>query len=181
MPQYAQGFEEKVRRENLPVGWPWRLLLITGGLFAAAFLGYFGMAFGYSAYLTSRIADLDKEIADLAKVIPESERQSFVGFYSQITNIQDILKTRAAASQFLAFFESNSVKKIRYASFVLAAPENYLKLEGNAESYGVLAQQLEAFRRVPVVERVVLDSSILEEGGTVKFAIGVYFKKGAVK
>ena len=54
-------------------------------------------------------------------------------------------------------------------------------MEGNAESYGVLAQQLEAFRRVPVVERVVLDSSILEEGGTVKFAIGVYFKKGAVK
>ncbi len=181
MPQYAQGFEEKIEHEKMPVGWPWRLLLINGGLFLVAFLGYFGMAFGYAAYLKSRIADFDKEIANLTKVIPESERQNFIGFYSQIANIQDLIKSRAAASQFLAFFESNSIKKIRYASFVLSVPENYLKLDGNAESYGALAQQLEAFRRVPAVERVALDSSILEEGGTVKFAAGVYFKKGAIK
>ncbi|MBI5147865.1 MAG: hypothetical protein HZA37_01800 [Parcubacteria group bacterium] len=181
MPQYAQGLEEKIGHEKLPVGWPWRLLLVTGGLFFVAFFGYFGMAFGYSAYLNSRIADLNNETANLAKVIPESERQSFIGFYSQITNIQELIKSRAAASQFLAFFESNSVRKIRYVTFVLATSENYLKLEGSAESYGMLAQQLEAFRRAPAVERVVLDSSILEEGGTVKFAIGVYFKKGAVK
>ena len=68
MPQYSQNVSDQIMKSgNTGSGLPWRLLMFSFVVFFLSILAYFGLSFGYSGYLESKIADKDLEIADLTK------------------------------------------------------------------------------------------------------------------
>jgi len=150
--------------EQLPTQWPWRVLLFSFLLFLITIIGYFGLAFGYKPFLNSKIIEKDQEIAALAQTIPTADQQTLVKFYSQLGNLQEVLRTHIFGSKILPILEKYTNKQVYYKSFNLNIVSSELILEGVAQSYEILAQQLEAYKQAPEVERFVVNQAETQAG-----------------
>lgn len=160
--------------EHLPVGWPWRLLVFSGALFGLSILVYFGLKFGYAAYLEGRIASVDDRLASLTGEISPDDQERFVSFYSQIVNLKGVLDRHPYGGNTLVFLERYTVPEIRYTEAELQVEDRALTVKGAAPSIDAAGQQFTAFESAPEVEEVLLrDVSV--EGG-VSFSVTVFFK-----
>ena len=168
--------EQLKKRERLPVGWPWRLLVFTTIVFGLTVAIYFGMVLGYKPYLNSQVKNLDQKIASLGQAIDEQQQKGMANFYSQLINIQNLLASHQTASNLFGFLEKNTHQNVYYSSLNASLLEKSVKIEGNASDYNVLVQQLELFRRAPEIERVLLDDSRSSDTGGINFSIRVIFK-----
>lgn len=173
--------EQLKKRERLPVGWPWRLLVFATIVFGLTVAIYFGMVIGYKPYLDSQVKNLDQKIVSLGQAIDEQQQKSMVIFYSQLINIQSLLASHQTASNLFGFLEKNTHQNVYYDSLSLSLPERNVKIDGNASDYNVLVQQLELFRRAPEIERVLLDNSRSADGGRIHFSIRLIFKPELLK
>jgi nitrogen fixation/metabolism regulation signal transduction histidine kinase len=167
MAQYTKSaLEEELKRpDSLPVGWPWRLLLFMAIVFCTMAALYLGMTLGYKPYLNSQINSLDQKISQLSQSIDEEQQKSLISFYSQLININNLLKTHSESSKFFDFLEKNTSGRVYYESADLSVSGKTVKLEGIAASYSVLAEQIEIFRRASEVEGVFLDGSSVGQSG----------------
>ncbi len=183
MPQYTKtALEEELKRAGkLPVGWPWRLLVFTIIVFGVMVAGYLGMSMGYKPYLNLRIKSLDAKIINLSQVIGEEQQKNLETTYSQLINIQNLLNSRITPSKLFDFLEKNTHSQIYYLALNLSLMEKSIKLEGVVSNYGVLAQQLGLFQRIPEIERVFLEDSRILEAGSIRFSIRLIFKPELLK
>lgn len=147
------------RPEAAPTQWPWRIFIFALSFFILIAVIYLGLIIGYEPYLESQIAAQDEEIMALARSIPAEEQQSLITLYAQLSNLQIVLGDHVAGSQLLAFLEQSTNQNVMYGTLNFNAGTRELSLEGNAQSFDVLAQQIEAFRRSPNVERVTVNFS----------------------
>ncbi len=172
--------DERMKSEELPVGWPWRFLMFTVLIAATVGVGSVGLAFGYKPLLDSRLTGQDAALTDLGKVIPAKQQDEFVRFYSQLVNLQSLLDTHVTASPLFGLLESRTNASVSYAVMELRVPERKIVLEGNASNYKAFAEQLQSFTEAPEVESVIVnDSNALE--GKVKFRITVTMREGIFK
>lgn len=137
--------------------------MIAFVIFLAAILSYFGIIFGYQPFLESGIREKDGEISKLADSVSKQEQEKFIQFYSQLVNLKVLLDNHANASKAFPFLERVTHQKVFYQNATLKVPERELELEGAAESYLALAEQLESFARSSEVERYLLTQSQLKE------------------
>ena len=165
----------------MPVGWPWRLLVFVVIIFGVTVATYLGMTLGYKPYLNSQIKTLDAKITNLSQAVGEEQQKNLVGLYSQLVNIQSLLNSHPVASKIFDFLEKNTHQQIYYTALNLSLTEKSVKLEGIAVNYGILAQQLELFRKTPEIEKVFLDDSRLTEEGSIRFSIRLIFKPELIK
>ena len=162
--QFAQNPLNQFESEQLPVGWPWRLLSVSFIIFLVAILTYFGLAVGYSPYLNSRIEKKEAEIDQLAQSVSKEDRDKFIGFYSQLSNLKDLLDNHIFTSRIFPQLEKITNKKVYFIVANLKAQTNELELEGIADNYGILGEQLEAFNQLEGVSSYILNQSRVEEG-----------------
>jgi len=183
MPQYTNSaLEQELRKpERLPVGWPWRLLVFVVIIFGVTVATYLGMILRYKPYLNSQVKNLDAKITSLSQAVDEEQQKNLVGLYSQLVNIQGLLNSHPAASKIFDFLEKNTHQQIHYLTLNLSLTDKNIKLEGIASDYGVLAQQLELFRKFPEIEKVFLDYSRITEEGSIRFSIRLIFKPELLK
>lgn len=183
MPQYTNSaLEQELKKpERLPVGWPWRLLVFVVIIFGVTVATYLGMTLGYKPYLDSQIKTLDAKITNLSQAVGEEQQKNLVGLYSQLVNIQSLLNSHPVASKIFDFLEKNTHQQIYYTALNLSLTEKSVKLEGIAVNYGILAQQLELFRKTSEIEKVFLDDSRLTEEGNIRFSIRLIFKPELIK
>ena len=167
--------DEKLQREELPVGWPWRFFLFSLLVFITALVVYLGIGFGYKPFLTSQIEKQETAIAQLSQTIPKKQQEDFVAFYSQLVNLQRLLKDHIFASKIFPFLQANTNQLVYYTTVDLRAGERRLELEGVAANYGVFAQQLQAFSVAPEVESLIINDSNAS-GGRVKFRLSLILK-----
>src|SRR3989338_6144773 len=176
MPQYSKNVAEQfIEPEKLPVGWPWRLFIFSVIVFALILFVYFGIVFGYQPYLEAQRQSLDKKIAEIGGAISETDRENFIKFYSQLVNLQTLLKNHVKGSNIYTFLEKNTNQGIYYEGANLSVPEHFLRLEGIARSYDNLVQQMVVFEQSPVIEKVILGESRTADKGIV-FSMQVFFK-----
>ena len=182
MAQYTKSaLEEELRRpEGLPVGWPWRLLLFMAIVFGVSAAVYLGMTMGYKPYLNSQIRTLDEKINQLTQSVDEEQQKSLIAFYSQLVNINNLLKSRSQSSKFFGFLENNTSGRVYYNSVDLSLAEKNAKLNGIAPNYSVLAEQIELFRRAPEIAKISLESSLVDDSG-VNFVVSLSLKEGIFK
>ncbi len=164
---YNNAITEKLTREKLSVGWPWRLLSFSFLIILAAGVIYFGLAFGYKNFLNNRIGDIDAEIEQLSESIPEEQQEKLIKFYGQLANLQNLLNKHIISSNIFPILEKNTNQGVFYNSAELKMNDRRLVLDGVANSYQVLSQQLEAFNRVPDIEKVIVNESYLSNGRVV--------------
>jgi hypothetical protein len=153
-----------------PAGWPWRFLMFSVLVAACAGVSVAGLALGYRPFLESRIAAQDAEIAALGKKISAAEQARFVRFYSQLVNLDRLLKRHVVITPLFDLIESRTHPQVMYAAMEARVADRKVVLEGSAASYRALADQLEIFSATPEIARVIVnDSSALD--GKVRFRL----------
>ncbi|PIP46673.1 MAG: hypothetical protein COX15_00010 [Candidatus Colwellbacteria bacterium CG23_combo_of_CG06-09_8_20_14_all_42_19] len=179
MAQYTRSVNDQFLRNNLTVGWPWRMLIFTVVIFLIALLSYLGLAFGYKPYLQSSIAEVESELNSLSLQVESESQKKFIQFYSQVANLKTILNKHVAASKLFPLLEAQTHQKVVYSSVNVLVQEKTLKIEGLAESYEVLAAQLALYGQAPWVEKVILDNSSLADK-KIKFSARIIIKNETI-
>jgi len=178
--QFKQNPLEQFESENLSVGWPWRFFSVALIIFSAALLVYLGLIFGYQPYLRSQLQETDNQINQLLGTVSKEDQENFIRFYSQLVNLKNLLDNHIESSKLFPLVEKITNKKIYYNNFNLRVPERELELEGRAESYAVLGEQLESFNQSEEIERYLLNQSQLS-GNLVQFKVTLKLKAGVLK
>ena len=178
--QFVQNPLEQFEPERLPVGWPWRFFSVSLIIFSATLLLYLGLVFGYKPFLNSSIQKKDAEISKISQTVTKEDQEQFIKFYSQLANLKLLLDNHSVSSKVFPALEQMTNKKVFYKSANLKVPERELELDGVAESYGVLSEQLEAFNKSDGVERFILGQSQAGESG-VQFKATLKLKANLLK
>ena len=166
------------RGEQLPVGWPWRFLMLSFLVAATAGMAAVGLQFGYKPFLESNLAAQQANLEGLGKRIPQDEQDKLVRFYSQLVNLQGILKNHAVVSPIFGFIESRTNVAVSYASLEAHLMDRKAVLEGTAQNYAIFAAQLQAFSSSPEVESVIVNDSSAQ-AGAVRFRITLTMRPSA--
>lgn len=164
----------------MSVGWPWRLFLFSIMLLLAVGLAYAGLVYGYQPYLTSKIEDVDKKTNELLAQVSIKDKEDFIKFYSQTTNLKDILENHVFSSKIFTLLEKRTSQKVYYTDFDFNLTERKLSLSGLAESYSVLGEQLASFDEEPMIEKYNLENSRTNEN-LVQFKIAVVLSPNLLK
>lgn len=163
-PQYTRSVQEQFPSAGLNVGWPNKFFAFALLVFVAVLLIYFGLSFGYKAFLENSIDNLNDDIDELASRITDEERENLEMLYSQITNMRSLLGDHVASSNVFLLLESITAPNITYTTLGLSTDDEGLVLEGIAGSYADLTVQLALFEQSPYVERYNLQSSEWNSG-----------------
>ena len=141
-------------------------------VFGTVLASYLGLTLGYKPYLTSQLESIKADIDNLAQAVPAEEQKSFFAFYSKIINLRYLLAAHSALSAMFPFVEQNTNKKVYYESVDVNVEKREITLDGIAETYAILSEQLEAFNQSRDVSAYTLTQSQLADG-RVRFRIGV--------
>lgn len=168
-----------LKKEEIRVGTPWRLLTIAFLTFGISVAIYLGMAFGLQPYLNNRIDNLDSQLQQMANSVSDAQIQGFLTLYSQMVNTNNVLKDRKSPSQLFDFIEKNTLKNIYFTNLSLDYSANTVRVEGKTPDFEILAEQLGVFKNDPSVAKVALSGASLsqDKSGGVKFAAQIDFNK----
>jgi hypothetical protein len=161
-------------------GGTWRLFVFALFVFSVMMVGYLGLKFGYKNFVQGEINALDTEIEQLVETVLPEEQDRFIKFFFQLTNIQDILNNHIVTSQFFPLLQDNTNQLVVYQSLKASVADESIQIAGIADSYEVLAQQLNAFEKVPEVEQVSIRSASLGENG-VRFDMNLQMTRNFFK
>lgn len=176
MPEYNKSVAEQfLGPEKLPVGWPWKMFLFSIVLFGLILFIYFGMIWGYQPFLKAEQQSLDKKINEIGGQISKEDRENFIGFYSQLVNLQSLLSSHIKGSNIYDFLEKNTNQGVYYEGADLSVTEHNLRLAGVTRSYDNLIQQLFAFEQLPEINKVILEDSQAADKG-IRFTLQIIFK-----
>ncbi|HEY4499935.1 MAG TPA: hypothetical protein VJH70_02305 [Candidatus Paceibacterota bacterium] len=173
---YSQDLAQQFKPEKLPVGWPWRLFTFSGFLFLAAILVFTGLAFGYDPFLNSQIKNVEQQQNAIAQKITPEQEANLIRSYSQVANVQELLQRHVTSSPVFTWLESITHPRVYFQTADMKVPERQLVLDGAADSFQVLSEQLTAIDRDSAVSRYMLNQSQFSEGA-VQFKITITFKE----
>ena len=175
IPPENENLGEEFSAEKIPVGWPWRLLLISFVLLGLSILTYAGLTYGYQPYLKTSLNKVDNQINDLANQVNVEDQEKLLTFYSQVINLKDILDRRVFSSKIFPFLEKNTDPSIYFTSADFSAVNKNLKLKGMTSSFGNLMQELTILKQAPEAANVLLDDTNVKKN-KVGFSLTVVFK-----
>lgn len=152
-----QVLERLSREPPKTPGWSFGLLMFSGVVLFIALLVYFGLLFGYEPYVQSQISKLETQINTLAKSVSPDDQARLVTFYSEITNIQNVLAHHVTFSAFLSWLENNTEANVYYSQFSFSSGSR-VTLSGSAASEADVNQQVAIFESAPEVQSVNLST-----------------------
>jgi septal ring factor EnvC (AmiA/AmiB activator) len=161
------------REKNPPQG-AWRLMILMFIILLVFFLTYFGLEFGYKAYLNAQIIKIDNDIAALSAEIPKDEQAEFLQFQYQLINLRNLLRDHIMSTRVMPLIEANTNQGIYYSDFRLEVESGQIRITGIAQSFDRLAEQLEAYSRMQGVLRYQIGNSSLSEGNRVDFNVTLF-------
>jgi hypothetical protein len=170
MAEYNNSNNALVSPESFGAGLPWKIFIFSLILLGAVVGSYLGLVLGYRPFLNNRIAAVQQSIDDLAASVSVEEQEDLLRFYSQIVNLKTLLDKHISLAKFFPFLEQQTNRRVSYDVAFLNTQNRELILEGVAESYPVLAEQLQALHQAPEVASYTLSQSQTAEG-RVRFRI----------
>lgn len=150
----------------------WRIFIFMLLILAALVLGYIGLDFGYKAFLNNSINELDVEIEEVAGRFELEESRDLVAFYSQMVNLRALLSSHIFGSKVFPFLESSTNSRVAYSTVDVSTQENQIVIDGIAESFEVLVQQLLFWQRSPSVSDIILQENSLAND-LVRFRVAI--------
>lgn len=156
------------------------LFRLLAGIFAALLIGYFGLRYGYTAFLNREIKQAEEALAELEARVPKTEQDKLIRFYSQLTDLRALLQGHVSVSRFLTVVEDSTNRSVFLTQFDLNVPERRLSLQGVAATRDAFVEQLEAYRVLPAVIRSTVRETALE-GPRVRFGVDLYLQPEVFK
>jgi len=143
-------------------------MVFPAGLFLLAIIIYFGMTLVYEPALTNQINDTQTQISKLSESIPSGDEQGLATYYSQLANLQGVLRKHVLFSQFLTWLEHNTEANVYYSQFSFSSGSQ-VTITANARSQADMAQQIAIFEASPRVRRVVVSNTGVSQTGYWQF------------
>lgn len=167
---------ERLTRASNPEQGPYKqLLLLTGSLLAISSILYLGLSYGYEPYLNKQKADLDVQIQESSKKIPQEEQIKLIGFYSQLANIKTLIGKHPFTSNVFEWLEKNSEPNTYFTKFSFNASTNQLALLGISKTADNVSDQAAIFESQPEVVRLNLSSLSVAITGGWQFNMTIFF------
>lgn len=138
-------------------GWSSGILLFSGSVLLVIVLIYAGLRLGYEPYLNSQLSSLEVQAQKVGQSVSAADEANLVKFYSQISNIQSLIKNHVFFSQFLTWLEKDTEANVYYTSMVFTSG-NQIVLVGVAKTSADVSEQVAAFEASPAVSAVSLSS-----------------------
>lgn len=154
-----QQVVEQLSREGSPhtPGWSFGIMLFSGSLLLIVVLIYGGLRFGYEPYLTGQMNGLKGQVDNLGQSISPADEANIVTFYSQISNLQSLVKNHVIFSQFFDWLEKNTEANVYYNTMSFTSG-NQAMLAGNAKTSADVPEQVAIFETSPEVSSVLLSN-----------------------
>lgn len=115
---------------------------------------------------------------NMANYTTEREKEydrKYSDYKQKISDYNLILGAHRISSNIFTFIESKTLPKVWFSKFDMAGSSSEVRLEGEAESVGILSQQIQNFENSEYVKNVsVLDSRVSELGKSL-FIINISF------
>lgn len=176
----SQNNNSALSYKPLEIGLPWKVLLFSVIVFGFSLFAYFGLSVGYESYLDSRLKSLDDGIDKLAAQVGQEDQQKLVSFYSQLINLEKVLKEHSFSIQTFKSLEKYTLPLVTFTKADFDAGERKMKLEGMANTLDTLIEQMSVFDGAKELE----GKSVLEQIGfekqNVSFVLVIYFKPDAL-
>ena len=166
--------------EDLSMGLPWKIFLLALVIFGATLAGYLGLVLGYRPYLDLRIQSINNETKALAESVSVEEQKKLSQFYNQVGSLKTLLDNHVKLGKVMSFIEAKTNKKTYFENASWNAKNRTLTIEGVAESYRVLSEQLEAFSRAEEVEHYAMNQSNTTDNH-VRFHAEIVFYNTVIK
>lgn len=167
--------ESLIDNETARSAWPWKSFIFMALVCGTTVLVYLGLVLGYQPFLENRIAKAQAQIDNLATEVSLQDQKSFLKFYSQIVNLRGLLESHMALDRFFDFLEKDTNKRVSYDVLSLNTSKNEVVLEGIADNYDRLSEQLESVGRASEVAEYILTQSQFVDGH-IRFRISITFK-----
>jgi hypothetical protein len=153
MPLPEKVIEQLGQERSQTQGWAFGALFFSGGILFLTVAIYFGLTLGYEPYLQSQLSHVKDQVNTLNQSVTTSDQAQLINFYSQISNLQSLLKKHTHATQLFSWLENNTEANVYYQSFALASG-NQVTLGGVARSEADVNQQIAIFESSPDVSSV---------------------------
>ena len=141
------------------------LLVFSIGILVFVVFVYFGITIGYEPYLNSQISTIQQKIVTAGKSISGDQQSSILNFYSEISNLQTLLKGHTVFSPFLSWLENNTEVNVYYSSIVFSSG-NQVALTVDAKTQADLDQQLSIFESSPAISNITVSGISPLQSGT---------------
>ncbi len=134
-------------------GWSSGLLFFSFGILFLMFTVYFGIVTGFEPYLNTSISQLQKQIDAASMAIPADQQSALLNFYSQITNLQKLLKNHMIFTPFFSWLEKNTEAKTFYSKIMFSSG-NQISITVLSRTQADMNQQLAIFESAPEVSNI---------------------------
>lgn len=158
-------------------GWSSGIILFSGSIFLIVVCIYAGLQFGYEPYLNGQISALENQVQKVGQSISPSDEATLITFYSQVSNIQSLLKSHVFFSRFLTWLEQNTEANVYYTNMTYLSGDQ-ITLNGNAKTSADIPEQIAVFEAAPNVSAVSLSNiSYSSAANNWNFIVGLTMKQ----
>lgn len=168
--------EHAMGLQAISLGLPWRILVFSVVLFVFSLFVYFGLRFGYEAYLSSQSKKLDKSIDALSSEVSQQDQQDFVTFYSQLVNLRRLFAKHRYSTNMFRFVEKYTIPEVYFTSAKGNPETGLLELQGQAASLEALVSQLAAFDAAAELAQRTVVNQMSFAGQNVGFTVSIFLK-----
>ena len=133
------------------------LIFFAAAILIVALAGYFGLLLVYQPYLNNQLSVTQNKVATADQSIASGDQTKLIAFYSQIVNVQALLKKHVLFSRFLSWLEKNTEANVSYSQFSFSSG-NQITLAALAKSEADTNQQIAIFESSPYVTKVAISS-----------------------
>ncbi len=177
MPLPQKVIEQLGREPQRIPGWAGQIVMFSGTIFFLSLVIYFGLAYGYKAYLGVSLKNLQDQIKIFSQKVPEEDQKKIISFYSQISNLKTVLNNHVFSSQLFSWLENNTQVNVYYDKFNLNVMNNKLVLVGIAKTMDDVNQELAIFQSRGEVSKVTV-GNISSVSGAWRFEVTLTFTPG---
>jgi len=154
------------KKTNLKQLVPWLSVL----LIVVVFLLYFI----FSHQISRANISLEKSRTALSQAQTQSETElerKILIFRSKMKDVILLLQKRERTSRFFEFLEALVHPNVYFSSFSYDNENRRIELEGKADDFVSLGQQILVFQQQPLIQKVKLLGASLGEEGKIKFSL----------
>lgn len=169
---------ERLERETPRTpGWSGQLLMFSGTVFFLSILIWVGLVYGYKPYLFSQLKKAQTQIQAFGQQVPVEEQAKIANFYSQLTNLKNLLGGHVLVSQLFPWLEKNTEVNVYFEKFGLNTKTGEVLLGGVAKTMDDVNQQLAIFSSRQEVKKLSV-TTVSFEGGAWRFDVKLSLNDG---
>lgn len=153
MPLPEQVIEQLGKETPKTPGWSMGLISFAGGILFITIFLWAGLQYGYKPYFDNQTQKIEDQISAENNQISQADQTNLVNFYSQLSNLKQLLQTHVIPTNLLTWLEANTEQNVYYSSFSFT-DTGTLTLTANARTESDANQQIAIFENSPQVKSV---------------------------